>query len=114
VSKVSVNAPRSVVWLTVALIVADAIVAVTGPLWLYVAVSAGALLAITIALVRWSRRIRPELRAVREPGEPRPWVEVVWPRWTRRVAAVWIVLVSASVVVLLVLLVIATLVRRFG
>jgi hypothetical protein len=114
VSKVSVNAPRSVVWLTVGLVVADVAIAVTGPLWLYLAVSAGALVAIMVALVRWSRRIRPRLRAGRGPGEPRPWVEVVWPRWTRRVAAVWIVLMAASVVVLLVLLVVATLVRRFG
>ena len=108
------NAPKSVVWLTVGLVVADLVIAVTGPAWLYLAVSAGALVAIMVALVRWSRRIRPELRAAREPGEPRPWVEVVWPRWTRRVAVVWIVLVSASTVVLLALLVVAAFARRFG
>lgn len=105
-SKVTVKAPRSVVWLTVALLVVDAIVAAIGPIWLYVVVAAVFVVVIMGALFRWRRQVAAEVRAAHLPGEPRPWVEVEWPRWTRRVATGWIVLMIASLLLGFVLFVV--------
>ena len=113
-SKVTVRAPRAVVWLTLGLVLVDGVVAAIGPLWLYALVAAAFVVAIMTVLVRWSRRMRPELRAAHPPGEPRPWVEVEWPGWTRRLAAGWIVLLGLLFVATLVLGMVAVLIERFG
>jgi hypothetical protein len=111
-AKVTVEAPRSVIWLTLGLILADGVVAAVGPAWAIVPVSAGFLVAIMASLLRWRRRIAPEIRAAHPAGTPAPWVEVVWPWWTRRLAAGWIALTAAGFVLLLVLGVIAVVVER--
>ena len=111
-AKVTVQAPRSVIWLTLALILADAAVAAVGPVWLFVLVGAVFLVAILTSLFRWRRRIAPEIRAAHPAGTPAPWVEVEWPKWTRRLAAGWIAVTAAGFVLLFVLGVIAVVVER--
>ena len=105
---------RPAIWLTLATIVAVLIVTAIGPIWLVAAVAAAAFVSIMAALLRWRRQIEPQLAAARRPGEPRPWVELEWPTWTRRLAAGWIALLVALVVVLFVLLLIATVARRLS
>jgi hypothetical protein len=111
-AKVTVEAPRSVVWLTLALVLADGLAAAVEPAWVVVPVSAGFLVAILASLLRWRRRIAPAIRAAHPAGTPAPWVEVAWPPWTRRLAAGWIAVTAAGFVLLLVLGVIAVVVER--
>lgn len=108
------KAPRAAIWLTLAMVAADLVVTVTGPIWLVAVVSAVAYVLIMSALFRWRRRIEPELSAARRAGEPRPWVELEWPGWARRLAAGWIVLLVGCFVVLFVLLLVATVLRRLS
>jgi hypothetical protein len=112
-AKVTVRAPGSVIWLTLALVLADGVVTALAPAWVLVPVSAGFLVAIMASLLRWRRRIAPQIRAAHPAGTPAPWVDVEWPRWTRRLAAGWIAVTAAGFVLLLVFGVIAVIVERF-
>jgi hypothetical protein len=114
VNKVTVKAPRSVIWLTIALLLVDGVIAAIGPLWLYVVVAAAFVVAILAALFRWQRRIAPRVQAAHAPGTPRPWVEVEWPRWLRRLALGWVGALIAGCVLLGGLLVVAVILERFG
>ena len=111
-SKVTVKAPRSLVWLALVLVVGAGAAAI-GPLWLSLAFGAAFFVVFMGALFRWRRHVAAEVRAAHLPGEPRPWVEVEWPAWTRRVVTGWIVLTIASLLLGLVLVVVVT-VERSG
>jgi hypothetical protein len=60
---------------------------------------------------RWRRNVAPEIRSSSQPGKPRPYVDVAWPRW---LVNGWIVFVASALALLFVVLVALTVAKAIG
>ncbi|HMJ00747.1 MAG TPA: hypothetical protein VK488_12995 [Gaiellaceae bacterium] len=106
--KLQVAIPRWFLVLFGAGLVLAVALAVAAPFAVYMSVVVGWYLALLVLFAFWARaHVRPLIEQARERGEWRPYVELRYPPWARRVAASWLVLFLVSSVTGFVLLVIA-------